>query len=386
MIEYLQRTYGYTSTCLTVDEKNELQNLRIEVKKYRDLEYHHHNNTTTNTNNNNDNSDSNNNDNSDSNNESSFSDDSDDIDESLDHITPTKKLSFIPRSAVSAEVYGQYNLKENFKAREIPKNPETVRRIKSRILTSFLFGNLDPKDLDIVIGAMDEKKFTKGDTVITQGENGDCLYLIECGELDCYKRIHNTEKCVKHYIQGDTFGELALLYNCPRAATVKAVTDVVTWCLDRETFNHIVKDAAQKKRERYESFLKTVNILSTIDSYELMQISDALKTATFHKEDYIIREGELGDVFYFLEEGNCVATKTLVPGQPAKVIKDYKKGDYFGERALIKGEPRYANIIAKSDVVKVISLDRESFKRLLGPIEEILKRNMEKYETFVGGN
>ena len=47
----------------------------------------------------------------------------------------------------------QYNLKENFKAREIPKNPETVRRIKSRILTSFLFGNLDPKDLDIVIGS-----------------------------------------------------------------------------------------------------------------------------------------------------------------------------------------------------------------------------------------
>ena len=374
MIDYLQKTYGYTSTCLTLEEKNELQNLRIEVKKYRDLEYHHGN------------SQSNNNNNSDSNDQSFSSDDSDDIDESLDHITPTKKLSLIPRSAVSAEVYGKYNLKENFKAREIPKKPETVSRIKSRILSSFLFGNLDPKDLDIVIGAMEEKKFTKGQDVIKQGENGDCLYLIESGELDCYKRIQNKEKCVKHYIQGDTFGELALLYNCPRAATVKAVTNVITWCLDRETFNHIVKDAAQKKRERYESFLKTVNILSTIDSYELMQISDALKTATFHEKDYIIREGELGDVFYFLEEGNCVATKTLTPGQPAKVIKDYKKGDYFGERALIKGEPRYANIIAKSPVVKVISLDRESFKRLLGPIEEILKRNMDKYETFVGGN
>jgi cAMP-dependent protein kinase regulator len=361
MIEYLQRTYGYTSTCLTVDEKNELQNLRIEVKKYRDLEYHHNNND----------------------NESSFSDDSDDIDESLDHITPTKKLSFIPRSAVSAEVYGQYNLKENFKAREIPKNPETVRRIKSRILTTFLFGNLDPKDLDIVIGAMDEKKFTKGETVITQGENGDCLYLIECGELDCYKRIHNTEKCVKHYIQGDTFGELALLYNCPRAATVKAVTDVVTWCLDRETFNHIVKDAAQKKRERYESFLKTVNILSTIDSYELMQICDALKTETFKKGDYIIREGECGDLFYILEEGMCIATKALEPGKPAQEIKKYSEGEYFGERALIKGEPRYANIEVVSDIVKVISLDRNSFKRLLGPIEPLLKRNMEQYTKFI---
>ena len=50
---------------------------------------------------------------------------------------------------------------------------------------------------------------------------------------------------------------------------------------------------------------------------------------------------------------------------------------------MIKGEPRYANIIAKSELVKVISLDRDSFKRLLGPIEEILKRNMDKYQTFI---
>ena len=50
---------------------------------------------------------------------------------------------------------------------------------------------------------------------------------------------------------------------------------------------------------------------------------------------------------------------------------------------MIKGEPRYANIVAKSELVKVISLDRDSFKRLLGPIEEILKRNMDKYQTFI---
>ena len=114
-----------------------------------------------------------------------------------------------------------------------------------------------------------------------------------------------------------------------------------------------------------------------------MQISDAIKTATFHKDEYIIKEGEMGDVFYILEEGNCIATKTMEPGKPEEQVKEYKEGDYFGERALIKGEPRAANIIAKSDIVKVISLDRVSFKRLLGPISELLKRNMEKYQTFV---
>ena len=50
---------------------------------------------------------------------------------------------------------------------------------------------------------------------------------------------------------------------------------------------------------------------------------------------------------------------------------------------MIKGEPRYANIVAKSEIVKVISLDRDSFKRLLGPIEELLKRNMDKYQNYI---
>ena len=299
-----------------------------------------------------------------------------------------KKKNILPRTGVSAEVYGEYNKKEDFVARKIPKTDEQMERIKSSVIHSFLFSNLEPKDLEIVIGAMEEKRFKPGEDVITQGDKGDCLYFVESGNLECYKQFSKGEEpvLVKKYEPGDSFGELALLYNAPRAATIRTVSDVITWVLDRETFNNIVKDAAQKKREKYENFLKNVEILSTIDSYEIMQISDAIKSETYKKGDYIIKEGEIGDIFYILEEGECVATKTLEPGKPETVIKEYGVGGYFGERALIKGEPRAANIIVKSETAKVISLDRTSFKRLLGPIEELLKRNIEKYQTFVGNS
>lgn len=342
-----------------------MEQLRIQIKRYRELDSH------TKTQDNSGSEDSN----------------EDDIDDSLDICNPSskKKMSVIPRSAVSAEAYGAFNKKENFVARKIPKTNEQISRIKARIVHSFLFSSLDLKDLEVVISAMEEKKYAPNENIIKQGESGDVLYFVEEGSLECYKQFNKKEepKMVKKYGAGESFGELALLYNAPRAATVKSITESILWCLDRETFNHIVKDAAQKKREKYESFLKKVEILSTIEPYELMQISDALKSSTFHNNDYIIKEGELGDVFYILEEGECVATKTIEPGKPEKEIKSYKVGEYFGERALIKGEPRYANIIAKSTLVKVISLDRDSFKRLLGPIEELLKRNLDKYEIFV---
>ena len=380
MIDYLQKKGGYTSSGLTKDEKIELENLRNEVKKYREFEsaiMEEHNEDDISENEEDNNSDS----------KSHSQSESDEEDEVADEEIKKRqaKKSQFKRTGVSAEAYGKFNKKEDFVPRVIEKTEEQINKIKARIVSSFLFSNLEPNELEIVIGAMDEKHFKPGENVITQGENGDCLYVVEEGNLDCTKHFtqDGEEKYLKTYVPGESFGELALLYNAPRAATIKAKTDCVLWVLDRETFNNIVKDAAQKKREKYESFLRKVDILSTIDSYELMQISDAIKTAVFHHDDYIIKEGEMGDVFYILEEGECVATKTIEPGKPETPIKDYKEGDYFGERALMKGEPRYANIVAKSDIVKVISLDRVSFKRLLGPIEELLKRNMDKYQTFV---
>ena len=74
-----------------------------------------------------------------------------------------------------------------------------------------------------------------------------------------------------------------------------------------------------------------------------------------------------------------VATKKL--DQAQKEVMSYKPGDYFGERALLRNEPRAANVIAKTDV-RIVSVDRHSFKRLMGPLDDILRRNMEVYEAF----
>ena len=413
MIEYLQKYGGYNLNGLTIQEKKELEHLRVELKKYRqieeqenkeillneesDSESENKSNSKKNSRkesleeielNDKENEKESDNENDNKSENKSESESEDDEDSQLGDLSknPIKPKKIAPRTGVSAEAYGQFNKKEDFVARIIPKTDEQIQRIKTSVIHSFLFNNLEAKDLEIVIGAMEEKRFKSGEYVITQGDRGDCLYFVESGNLECYKQFSKGSDpvMVKKYQPGDSFGELALLYNAPRAASIKAVSDeVITWVLDRETFNNIVKDAAQKKREKYENFLKKVEILSTIDPYELMQISDAIKSATYQKDDYIIREGEMGDIFYILEEGQCNATKTLEPGKADTVIKEYGMGDYFGERALIKGEPRFANIIVKSETAKVISLDRTSFKRLLGPIEDLLKRNIEKYQTFI---
>ena len=113
--------------------------------------------------------------------------------------------------------------------------------------------------------------------VLAQGEDGECLYVIETGTMDVYKVIDGSDKKVKTCTSGDAFGELALLYNCPRAASVEAAEQTTLWELDRESFNNIVKDAASKKREKYENFLKGVKLLENMQPYERMTLADALR-------------------------------------------------------------------------------------------------------------
>lgn len=110
------------------------------------------------------------------------------------------------------------------------------------------------------------------------------------------------------------------------------------------------------------------------------KLCDCLKQEKFTSGQYVIKQGEQGDIFYLVVEGTAIAEKEH-NGEITKVW-DYKENDYFGEIALLKNEPRAASIKATSDLT-LASIDRASFKRLLGPLEDILKRNMQRYQMFV---
>ena len=363
MIEYLQKNYNLKR--VDTSQKAELEKLREQVQEYR-KKYNTEDNEMD---------------------LSSESDSVPDLEEQKkidEELKKRQQKKRVMRSSVSAEVYGIFNKKKPFKPRVIPKTKEQIERIKDRCMLSFLFNSLEDKELKTVIDSFEEKRYKAGQNVITQGEEGDVLYLVDSGELDCEKVFKKGDPptYLKTYKVGESFGELALLYNAPRAATIRAKTDATCWALDRECFNNIVKDAAIKRREKYENTLKKVEILKSIDPYELGQICDALKTKNFKKGEYIIKQGDKGDVFYILDEGKAHAEKVFEEGKPAQNVKNYESGGFFGELALLKGEPRAASIVADTKC-KCLSLDRMAFKRLLGPLENILQRNSENYIKYM---
>jgi len=301
-------------------------------------------------------------------------DDDDDCDEIPESFKKPEQQMTRARASVSAEAYGQWNQKKAFTPPSYPKTSEQLERLSGTLMKSFLFSELDKSDMNLILLAMREQNFSAGTKVINEGDDGDYLFVIESGTLDCVKNIGGEDKVVKVVTAGDVFGELALLYNCPRAANVLAKDASVCWQLDRETFNHIVKDAAVKRRTRYDAFLQSVTIISSLEPYERSQIADALKAEIRSAGDKVITQGEPGDKFYIIEEGTLYAMKD------GNRVMDYKAGDYFGELALLKNQPRAASVVVESPTAKVLSMSRMSFTKMLGPLAGILQKNVGSYK------
>ncbi|KAI9202483.1 cyclic nucleotide-binding-like protein [Polychytrium aggregatum] len=285
------------------------------------------------------------------------------------------------RTSVSAESMAP-TLDKDFVKTVIPKTEEQKGRIERAIKNNFLFKSLDEEQYVDVVNAMAEKRVLTGEEVIKQGGIGDYFYCVEIGTLDVYVS-RNGQPPIKvfNYEAGGSFGELALMYNAPRAATVVATSDCVLWALDRVTFRRILMENTSRKRRMYEDFLEEVPLLISLEPYERHKIADALESVTFNDGEVVIRQGEAGDAFFIIENGEATVTQTDDNGVDHSGFPSLKKGDYFGELALLTDKPRKATITARGRL-KCATLGKKAFVRLLGPVVDIIKRNASNYQTF----
>ena len=158
------------------------------------------------------------------------------------------------RQSVSAEAYGAFNERKAYVPKVIAKDEAQTSRLQEVLQACWMFKHHTPENMKIILDAMQEKKVEAGTRLIQEGDEGEVMWVIEDGELDCIKVIQGQEKVVKTCKRGDVFGELALLYNCKRAASVVASKACILWELDRETFKAICYEAAQSAPPEYEGF------------------------------------------------------------------------------------------------------------------------------------
>ena len=259
----------------------------------------------------------------------------------------------------------------------IEKSESEMARISEICMKNMFFSHLDEQQMKTIQDTMFLIEHADGDMIIRQGdEDGDKFYCIDSGVVDIFINDGEERKLVKTCQAGDSFGELALLYGAPRAASCIASGDVRLWTLDRISFKRVLMKTTVEVRTVNKSFLEMVPLFSNLDEYELLTISDALHEESFEDSQAVLTEGEAGDKFYLIKEGNVVCTKRQSDGS-VKEVKRLTTGEYFGELALLTDKPRQATVTAEGRLT-VLSINRETFNNLVC-IKELLVRNMGTY-------
>lgn len=268
----------------------------------------------------------------------------------------------------------------------IEKSPDVARRLLEVVSRSPLLRTLDDEQKETIVKAFSGPLIKQpGEDVIVQGDIGDIFYLLEDGLVDVYvQKRGGPEVKVHTYTPGNSFGELAIMYNAPRAATCRAQTECKLWALDRVSFKVIVVAAAMQKRETYVGFLKNVPILQSLTEMEIMTLADSLAEEKYNDGQVICNQGDSGDYFYIVKDGTAVCTQKDSNGRDKEVAR-LSSGNYFGEIALLTDKPRQATVKAEGSL-KVLALDRATFTRVMGPMDEIMKRNMEQYNKYTAEN
>lgn len=217
----------------------------------------------------------------------------------------------------------------------------------------------------------------KDELVYAEGSPGNALYIIESGQVRIISDAENEREVFAHLQAGDFFGEMALLTGKSRTSAARAETNTNLWMLYRSDFDELLvqypaislalsrtlsERLAQADQRFVERHLRRMSLLGGLSSKQLEDVSARLRPVKYRSGEIILTEGTPGDVMYLIEWGR-VEVLSRTDGR-SRILAVLGEGDFFGEMALLTGNPRSATVRAVTDV-DLLALHQPDFDELV---------------------
>jgi len=270
------------------------------------------------------------------------------------------------RGEISAEPIKQSN-STPYRKTLIVKDDAARKLIRAAVDECLLFSELSDAGRNELVDAFYKVECTRGKLLIEEGDEGNTFYVLQSGSCEAVKMLWKPEindsapSRVKTYEAGGSFGELALMYNEPRAATIRITSDkAVLWAVDRMTFKSISVHFKVLRQKQYEDALRRVPGFASLTSEEIGRLVDSVEEKAFGPSSVIFSKGDIGTDVIILIEGKATYITSEEQGNATA-------GDVFGEGALLKQETRTTTLqTTKEQSCIVISLSKVKMEEALG--------------------
>ena len=236
------------------------------------------------------------------------------------------------------------------------KESEDSKLIDTCLSKHFFFSCLEKQARSEIIREMSQCSIPKDKIIFKQGDIGNYYYIISEGSVEL---IINGEK-KKEIKKGENFGELALIYDVPRSGTIKTLSDCYMWIMEKRNFKKIVSHITHICFEESKKFFQGVPIYNIIEYEQRNVLFNNLFKQVYQENEKIINKGEMNYCIFFIKEGevNIINDKN-------KIIRNLKRGDYFGEKEIILNCVSNYNAVAKNKVI-VYAISISTFYKILG--------------------
>jgi serine/threonine protein phosphatase PrpC/CRP-like cAMP-binding protein len=291
------------------------------------------------------------------------------------------------------------------------KTAEEKSRIAEAIRASVMFQNITDEQREMIFGVMEPIKVKKGTWVIKQGTVGDRFYIVDTG---CFEvRIvpdgeddkDGSGGNVVHVYEGShekhahpSFGELALMYSAPRAASIISQTDGHLWALHRYAFRQVL--AQQGSRTELISTLKKMDLYKNLPSDDIKSIAAAMENVTFGRGECIIEQGQPGGAMFVISTGTCgmfdLVNRVRCVFLVLPLIEDFKtffaeyverleghrphnatlkSGDFFGDEVMMD-QKHYGATVVSLQTTSCWRIDRTLLKQTVGSLKPKKRQNI----------
>ena len=291
---------------------------------------------------------------------------------------------------------------------QLASQSSTPLHVREVLQANPLFSDLESVQLQQLIAVLLVVECKAGQTVIQEGDYGHNLYIVESGEYGVPNTVRSKEPR-RMYTQGESFGEVALVHNVPRTATITCVKEGTLWALDRESFQKIILSTKRNFFDTRLQMVKMCKVFASLTDKQMSLIASELQEVAVEEGVRIVAEGDLADSLYLIKEGSVsvrrrpnhhsepnasIGAKPAVfvrvsssgagssssgggPSSPLPAIttgnhdleeeelRVLRAGDFFGESSLCADQHRLASVVAKTPVT-LLKLTRESFGTLFG--------------------
>mmetsp|Transcript_3449 Transcript_3449/g.5312 ORF Transcript_3449/g.5312 Transcript_3449/m.5312 type:complete len:871 (-) Transcript_3449:744-3356(-) len=246
-----------------------------------------------------------------------------------------------------------------------PKTRRDLELITAALNNHFIFTSLTEENREVLIKETLHYTLGPHEFVFKQNSPGQNFFVVASGKLEVL--VNN--KRVNVLKPGDSFGELALLHDTFRSASVKTIERVTMWGLDRRTFRKAVETLNTQNYEQNKRFIESVPLFAILTADQKEMLISSLATQKFRHDEKIVNEGDPGDLFYIIKEGAVSCQKE------GTEIRQMFQGDFFGEQALLYNSPRTASIVSVGNV-KLLSIGRRELTQALGSqLQQIIYLN-----------